>query len=438
VRTLDFDTAGDLLASGSVDGAVRVWWTETGELADLPFRHNGWVEDVAFRPHGSQFASASRDGTARVWNVPGSLPDVTFLKHNDRVWDAQFTPDGGRLVTIDEVGGVYLWDAATRNLLWTSSLKDCELYSLVLSRDGESAFFGGDVAPHRLSLAGVDRAEPLVEHGGGRSLAISPDGRFLAAADIGGGLCIVDLSATVPERVVRRGESACARGIHSLAYSPGGAELVVVKDGLVEIWDPHEGVMARNPLPIHAPVEVVAFEPDGDELAVASQDGTVQFWNARSWEPLGRSLQRTVHAMDLAYGPEGRILATIDKRGIAQLWEPRWGLPAGKPMVHGGHGHCVAISPDRRRLATGTCRPGGRVWDLPEFMEISVEMMELRTWVALGARLGPYGAPEPIPWYEWQEKSQGLEDRGLSVDLGPPPLEQVVPPPPESIPDSEK
>jgi WD40 repeat protein len=61
--------AGQLVASGGVDGTVRLWETGTRRpLATLP-GHIGVVCDVALSADGQLVASCSFDGTVRLWAV---------------------------------------------------------------------------------------------------------------------------------------------------------------------------------------------------------------------------------------------------------------------------------------------------------------------------------------------------------------------------------
>jgi WD40 repeat protein len=69
VNSVDFSPGGDLIASASRDGSVRLWDTGAGRLLRILESHNGPVNEAVFSPDGSLIVSVSDDGSAIVWGL---------------------------------------------------------------------------------------------------------------------------------------------------------------------------------------------------------------------------------------------------------------------------------------------------------------------------------------------------------------------------------
>src|SRR5215469_10417407 len=67
VSAVAYAPDGTTLASGGVDGTVRIWDARTGQLQRVLTGHTGAVRAVAYAPDGTTLAT-SGDVTIRIWN----------------------------------------------------------------------------------------------------------------------------------------------------------------------------------------------------------------------------------------------------------------------------------------------------------------------------------------------------------------------------------
>jgi WD40 repeat protein len=68
-----------VLAWGGTDGTVKVGNRTTEEIRTF-HGHTSWVESVAFSPDGEWLASGSLDGTVKLWQVPPLLESTSIAE----------------------------------------------------------------------------------------------------------------------------------------------------------------------------------------------------------------------------------------------------------------------------------------------------------------------------------------------------------------------
>lgn len=213
--------------------------------------------------------------------------------------------------------------------------------SLVLAGDATDAYVKGDTElALMLALEAVNIEDPpldsirsLVEVARGigtraalsghtdeiRSLAISPDNRFIASgscADLvddtceSGDLILWDLSASEP---VWRMEDSIHQGwITGVAFSPDATLLLASSsDGTVALRDVSTGEVALQITESGVAVNAVAYHPDGTSVATAGSDGLIHLWDVATGDEI-RTFVGHGDNLDVAEDEENVSIAVND------------------------------------------------------------------------------------------------------------------------------
>lgn len=119
---------GFILATGTAEpdgelvrGGVVLWDAANAEdrgRVSPEQRHNGAVTSIAYREDGQQLATGAVDGTIKLWTVTGgSLRLVaTLTGHLGAVTHLIYAPDGGLLASAGADGSAKLWDVSGREI----------------------------------------------------------------------------------------------------------------------------------------------------------------------------------------------------------------------------------------------------------------------------------------------------------------------------------
>ncbi|MBW4518596.1 MAG: hypothetical protein KME16_02540 [Scytolyngbya sp. HA4215-MV1] len=277
VRSVSFSPNGQLVASASYDGTIKLW-TNDGHVQRTFLGHGEGVNSVSFSPNGRLIASASIDGTIKLWFLDGKELR-TFRGHKAAVKKVRFSPDGKWLVSASEDTTIKLWALDGKEIQTFKGHTDF-VNDVNFSPDGKTiASAGGDKQIKLWSMDGKElnsfkgHTDPI------DSVSFSPDGKVLASASDDKTIKLWALDGKLLQTL--KGHTG---SVKSAVFSPNGKMILSGgTDVTMRFWDVDNGNQIQS----------VVMSDDGwvwdaewskahPQIVSAGGLGKVTFWNIGS------------------------------------------------------------------------------------------------------------------------------------------------------------
>ncbi len=325
-----FSRDSRLLATGGIDGGVRVWDVETGlQASGLTVPHP--VQTVAFVAGGSQLVVGAVGQPLSLWDVDSGRK----LRELDRIAaDADprllqlfaVSADESKLASLASVPHrVVVWDADSWTKTHTFSSQGGAVLDVLMAHDNSQVGFSqadGNATFRRL----VGRGHHYWNQAGARCAALDRSGRWLAYAG----------SSTFVKLTAFSGYGGWSlpghnRPVNDIAFHPTEPQLVTAgQDGTARVWDltsPSEGLLVR---PGCQSCGDIGFDAGGDRLHVLTTGGAS---GIATYDAATR-VQLAVHDVDIReasgtgcsggdFSPDGHWLVAPSElhSHVAHIWK---------------------------------------------------------------------------------------------------------------------
>ena len=324
--------------------------------------------------HGTRIATSSDDQTAKIWDAATGDELLTLRGHTNWVFRLVFSPDGTLLATASQDGTAKVWDTRTGEVLRTFFGHGDAVFDVAFNPDGKRVATGGMDGNVRVweAISGKELLTLPIEGGvsgvapGG--VAFSLDGMRVAVAE-NGSQAVEVWNAVTGEVLLRKDQSLAP--VDDIAFSPNGKLAATGSlNTKPEVWDAATGKVLYTLSGHLDSVNSIAFSPDSTRLATASWDHTARVWDITpSTESLYIPLNLPM-PFPISYSPDGTRIVTHSLDYSAEKHNLKiWDAISGKELLtlRGSAtqislGPFFAYSPDGKMVA-GSSDRAVIVWD---------------------------------------------------------------------------
>jgi WD40 repeat protein len=189
------------------------------------------------------------------------------------------------------------------------------------------------------------------------ALALSPDGRLVAAGMTNGTIALWDLRT---QRRLRAMSGASGR-VRGLAFAPSGKALASISagDDTARLWDPATGQAGRVLSlfaidGVSAGFSALAYAPDGVTVVLGEGGGRVTLWDTTTGAHRRLPSPHDAIVTGVAVTPDGSLVVSVDFTRRVRIRPIQPGRDAESLGTIGDEGlNGLAIAPDGITLALG-------------------------------------------------------------------------------------
>ncbi len=347
------------------------------------------------------------------------------MVHERDLYLASFDPTGERVVTVTGdftkrwwgYQNCHVWDARTGRLLWqTANLGQVRLH-IALSPDGKwLAAAGADGAAQVLDAAHGQPVSPIMKHHYEvHDVTFSPDSKLLATASGDQTAGIWELPSG-KKRLTLPHQNHVSR----VTFAPDGRLATVDMSGKIRVWDVNTGAPLSPVIAHGGNTTFVSFSSCGRWLLCGSNPGRVCAYDAATGETLGPAW-RVALVQNTAFRPDGRQVVVQGFSEAAQLWDFTGDGPDVAAWLTLAQLEVSARLDDTGSLVPLTPAEVHTAWDqlrrrTPEMT--TLPRTRLRSWfhVEINQRLRENNLEETVPFMR-TAAAAFPDDPGLRLDV---------------------
>jgi WD40 repeat protein len=367
IFTVTFSPDQQYLATGGMDGQIRIWNVSDGRQISAWQAHGDWIRNVTFSPDGKLLASSSNDTTVRIWDWERVKCLQILRGHTDWVWSSKFIVWKGLIflisVSSDRTGKI--WNLNLGKCVFTVHEPEDLIWSVAFSSNGYTLAVSNAKSVKlwniwtkqcvRILDDNTERVRALAFSPNGK-LLVGGDDRLLKVWDVASGCCVNTVKI------------AANTAIWSLMFSPDGTQLITAGTDKIQVWDAVDWAPIATLAEPEYRIRSIAYSADKSTIAIGSDDRLIRIWDTKTSQPLRTFSGAENRIWTLAVSPVlasgGVYLASGSDDRTIRIWDANTGELLQTKSGHQGRIRSLAFSPSGKLLVSASHDRTIKLWDV--------------------------------------------------------------------------
>ncbi|MEQ9552485.1 MAG: hypothetical protein RIM23_23090 [Coleofasciculus sp. G3-WIS-01] len=201
VRSLVITPDSQTLISASFDQTIKLWQLERGEFLQDLVQEAGRLAAIALTPDGKTLVSGGADGIIDLWHFNPFDLKLSLTDNLSSIHSLALSPDGRRLAAACTDGTLKVWQLDSAELVEMWQCPCAPAMSIVFSDNGQSAIAAHADGTIKIWWLGIDEPLLVLDNntvGSVVSVALSPDGQWLAGGNRDGTVNMIGVNPLLP------------------------------------------------------------------------------------------------------------------------------------------------------------------------------------------------------------------------------------------------